>query len=31
MHAQPSLTAETVVTIIAFIGGKAGTHGFLAS
>ena len=31
MLAQPSLTAETVVAIIAFIEGKGGTHGFLAS
>ena len=31
MHAQPSLTAKTVVAVIAFIGGKGGTHGFLAT
>jgi hypothetical protein len=31
MHAQPLLTAETVVAIKAFIEGKGGTHGFLES
>ena len=30
MHAKPSLTAETVIAMIAFIDGKGGTHGFLA-
>ena len=29
MHAQPLLTAETVVAIIAFIEGRGGIHGFL--
>ena len=30
MHAQPLLTAKTVVAIMAFIESKGGTHGFLA-